>query len=104
MPDIREALLKQIEAGQENALGRFTLGRMALADGDAETAIAHLERAIALDGRYSAAFALLGKAHQQAGDTAAAVKTYADGAAIAEKKGDLQAAKQMRVFLKKLSR
>ena len=90
--------------GQDTAVLRYSLGNAYLGSSDAEHAIAHLRAAVALDPRYSAAWKLLGKALAQSGDAAGAREAYSQGISVAESKGDIQAAKEMRVFLKRLDR
>jgi predicted Zn-dependent protease len=90
--------------GPDTAVLRFSLGNAYLGCGDAEHAIGHLRTAVALDPRYSAAWKLLGKALAQSGDAAGAREAYSHGISVAESKGDIQAAKEMRVFLKRLDK
>jgi predicted Zn-dependent protease len=99
--DNLEALLAK---GTDNALLRYGLGNEHLKLGHYEQAIGHLKRAVAHDPKYSAAWKLLGKALTEAGHHAEAVKAYEDGIRVAEDKGDVQAAKEMRVFLKRLAK
>lgn len=101
MGSVREALEHLLAAGQETALLRFSLGNACLAENPA-LAAEHLERAVALAPDYSAAWKLLGKARTAAGEADAARAAYERGIAVAEARGDLQAAKEMRVFLKRL--
>ena len=91
-----------LASGRDDALLRFSLGMQYLQAGDAARAAAHLERAVAHDPDYSAAWKLLGKARAQAGDGAAAAAAYRHGIAAAERKGDKQAAKEMTVFLRRV--
>ncbi|MNU03176.1 hypothetical protein D3C72_2471110 [compost metagenome] len=56
------------------------------------------------DPKYSAAWKLLGKAHQLQGDLAAARKAWEEGIVAAQAHGDKQAEKEMTVFLKKLNK
>ncbi|MBI5041805.1 MAG: hypothetical protein HZB57_11595 [Gammaproteobacteria bacterium] len=93
-----------LAGGQDNALLRYSLGNEYLKVGDAATAVQHLQRAIEHDGAYSAAWKLLGKALAEAGDAGAAMVAYRSGIAVAERKGDKQAAKEMQVFLKRLEK
>ena len=87
----------------ESAVLRFSLGNACLEAAPAQ-AVLHLERAVALDPDYSAAWKLLGKARVAQGDEAGARVAYTQCIAVAEKRGDIQAAKEMRVFLKRLER
>lgn len=96
-----EAMLAR---GQDNALLRFSLGSAWLGQGEPARAAEHLARAVEHDPGYSAAWKLLGKALAATGDTAAAHAAYTRGIEVATAKGDLQAAKEMQVFLKRLQR
>ncbi|MGQ0658830.1 MAG: tetratricopeptide repeat protein [Chromatiales bacterium] len=94
-----EALLAR---GPETAVLRFSLGCACLKQGDLGQAIAHLKRATEIDLNYSAAWKLLGSAQANAGLSSDAIRTYQRGIAVAEQRGDIQAAREMRVFLKRL--
>ncbi|HEX2826443.1 MAG TPA: tetratricopeptide repeat protein [Burkholderiales bacterium] len=95
-------LLKMLAAGRDNALLRYSLGNEYLKAGEAAAAVEHLRAALAHDPEYSAAWKLLGKAHEAAGSRAEALDAYRKGIAVAEKKGDKQAAKEMAVFARRL--
>lgn len=97
-----EKLEKLLAAGKDGALLRFSLGSEHLKRGDAPAATAHLRRAVELDPNYSAAWKLLGKAWEAAGQPAAAADAYRRGIEVAEANGDKQAAREMGVFLKRL--
>ncbi len=87
----------------ESALLRFSLGNACLEIAPAQ-AVEHLKRAVALDPDYSAAWKLLGRALLANRDDNEAKAAYTQGIAVAERRGDMQAAKEMRVFLKRLER
>ncbi|MDZ7661392.1 tetratricopeptide repeat protein [Thiohalophilus sp.] len=95
-------LEKMLTDGQDSLLLRFGLGQAYLKEQQPANAIPHLQRALQFDGDYSAAWKLLGQAHADSGDHQQAIATYEKGIEVAEKKGDMQAAKEMRVFLKRL--
>jgi predicted Zn-dependent protease len=95
---------KMLAAGQDNALLRFGLGQAYLTTGEFAKACEHLRRATEHDPQYSAAWKLLGKALAESGDKAAAQRAYEQGIRVAETKGDVQAAKEMQVFLKRLQK
>ncbi len=99
---MRERLEKMLAEGQDSAMLRFTLGNALLQDGDAAGAVEHLKEAVRQQRDYSAAWKLLGKAYSELGDLEQARSTYAEGIAIARDKGDLQAAKEMEVFRRRL--
>ena len=63
-----------------------------------------MQRCVAFDPKYSAAWKLLGKAHLAAGDRDAARTAWEQGLAAARAHGDKQAEKEMTVFLKKLDK
>ncbi len=96
------ALESLLAKGQDGALLRYSLGSEHLGGGDAAAALPHLERAVALDPGYSAAWKLLGKARTALGDIPGAREAYQHGIAAAASRGDRQAEKEMRVFLKRL--
>jgi len=99
--DNLEALLAK---GTDNALLRFGLANEYLKLGQLEQAIGHLRKALAHDPKYSAAWKRLGKALADTGRTDEACAAYESGIKAAEEKGDVQAAKEMRVFLNRLQR
>lgn len=97
-------LEKLLASGKDSALLRFGLGNEYLKLGSADIAAEHLGHAVQLDPDYSAAWKLLGKALQEGGDLAAALEAYNRGVAVAEKKGDKQAAKEMLVFARRIEK
>jgi len=99
-----ERLEAMLAAGRDGAMLRFTLASRYLADGDAGKAVAHAEVAVQLDPDYSAAWRLLGQALTALGRKPEAAMTYERGIAVAERRGDQQAAREMRVFLRRLTR
>ena len=97
-----EALQKLLAQGQDNLLLRFGLAQALLKENQLNEAIEHLEMALELDPGHSASLKLLGKTYAAAGDPDKAIETYKNGIELAEQKGDIQAAKEMKVFLKRL--
>jgi Tfp pilus assembly protein PilF len=93
-----------LAAGKDSALLRFSLGNEYLKAGDAARAAEHLERAVALDPKYTAAWKLYGKALVDAGRTADALVAYRTGIDVARAKGDKQAEREMQVFVRRLER
>lgn len=104
MPDRIDALLAILRAGQDSALLRFSLGNEYLSHQQYEAAAEHLRAAVALDREHSAAWKLLGRALLQLGASEEAMTVYATGIGVAEANGDVQAAKEMTVFLKRLEK
>lgn len=99
-----EQFEKMLAAGQDNALLRFGLGNAYLKANDPLRAAEHLRAAVAHDANYSAAWKMLGKALVEANQPEEAMSSYEQGIKTAEAKGDIQAAKEMRIFLKRLQK
>jgi Tfp pilus assembly protein PilF len=97
--DSLEALLAR---GADSAVLRYTLAAGYFDRGELDRAILHAEAALTLDADYSAAWKLLGKLQAARGETNKAAVTYRQGIAVAKARGDLQAAKEMQVFLRRL--
>ena len=97
-------LLKMLAAGRDNALLRFSLGNEYLKIGDAGVAAEHLRVAVKHDPGYSAAWKLLARALEESGALEDALAAYREGIAVAERKGDKQAAKEMTVFARRIER
>lgn len=99
---MRENLEKMLAAGRDNALLRFTLGELYLNCGETAVAVQHLKQAVTQDDQYSAAWKLYGKALAADEQGAAAKDAFEQGIRVAAARGDKQAAKEMRVFLKRV--
>lgn len=99
-----ESFERMIREGKDSALLRFGLGQEHLRSGAHAEAAVHLERAVALDPAYSAAWKLLGKAKAAAGDESGAREAWHAGLAAAETRGDKQAVREMQVFLRRLDK
>ena len=97
-------LERMLETGRDTALLRYSLGNEYLKAGEPEKSVAHLEYAVAQDPQYSAAWKLYGKALSECGRAQDALAAFDQGIATAERKGDIQAAKEMRVFRKRVER
>jgi len=96
-----EALLS---TGHDSAVLRFSLGDLYLRENNPDKAVEHLSKAVELDVDYSAAWKLYGKSLVASGRLAKARETYTTGIAVAQRKGDKQAEKEMRVFLKRVEK
>lgn len=99
-----QVLQKMLENGQDNLLLRFGLGQALLKQGDYTSAINHFEKSLEFDPQHSAAWKLLGKALAGNEQIEQARIAYQQGIKVAESKGDIQAVKEMRVFLKRLEK
>ena len=89
---------------RDGALLRFSLGTALLGDGAAADAAIEFRRALEFNPDYSAAWKLLGRALVESGDAAQARQAWNDGIGAAQRVGDVQAEKEMRVFLKRLDK
>jgi Tfp pilus assembly protein PilF len=97
-------LLKLVGTPRDGALLRFSIGAEYLKAGDLENAAVQLREAVAKDPDYSAAWKLLGKALAEAGRATDALAAYERGLAVADRRGDKQAAKEMALFARRLRR
>lgn len=93
-----ENLEVMLARGQDSALLRFSLGNAYYGNGDPEAALPHLESAVVQDPGYSAAWKLFGRCLADTGRYREAVEALDKGIGVAEGRGDIQAAKEMRVF------
>ena len=95
---------KMLASGKDGALLRFSLGNEHLKAGHAGEAVSHLRRAVELDANYTAAWKLLGRALLDDGRPEDALVAYREGIAVAQRKGDKQAGKEMAVFARRIER
>lgn len=99
-----ESLEKMLGGPRDGALLRFSLGNEYLKAGDPARAGKCFRDAVDRDSQYSAAWKALGKALAETGDAPGALAAYERGIAVAEAKGDIQAAKEMKVFARRLQK
>ena len=97
-------LEKLLDGPRDNALLRFSLGNEHLKAGNPAQAATRFREALTRDTRFSAAWKQLGKALADCGQIADALAAYEEGIQVAEARGDLQAAKEMVVFARRLSK
>ena len=97
-----ENLENLLGSGRDSALLRFTLGSAFIKYEQYSKAIEHLEKAIQMQADYSAAWKLYGRALEKNGSLDEAINAYRKGIAVANENGDIQAAREMGVFLKRL--
>lgn len=98
------SLEKMLDGPRDGALLRFSLGNEYLKAGAPDAAANAFRAAVERDPNYSAAWKALGKALAEAGDSAGATNAYLAGIEVAEAKGDIQAAKEMKVFVRRLQK
>lgn len=95
---------KMLAQGRDSALLRYGLGNEYLKVGQPEAAARHLQEAVRQNPDYSAAWKLLGKALAETHALAQAREAYRQGISVAEARGDIQAAKEMKVFMKRVEK
>jgi Tfp pilus assembly protein PilF len=93
-----------LASGKDGALLRFSLGNEHLKAGHPDVAVTHLRKAVELDPQYTAAWKILGRALAESGQPEEALAAYREGIAVAERRGDKQAGKEMAVFARRLER
>ena len=97
-------LEKLLGGPRDGALLRYSLGNEWLKAGEPARAAVCFREAVSRDPNYSAAWKLLGKALTESGALPEALDAYRSGIAVSTTKGDLQAAKEMGVFAKRIAR
>lgn len=97
-----EKLEKLLTGGNDSALLRYGLANAYFKAGDIDKALEHLKSAVIQDPDYSAAWKMLGKLLGEKSAADEAADAFLKGIAAAEKNGDIQAVKEMKVFLKRL--
>lgn len=95
---------RMLAQGRDNALLRYSLGNEYLKADNPCNAVVHLREAVRLEPNHSASWKLLGKALGETGDLDGALAAYRQGIAVAEAKGDIQAAKEMTVFARRIQK
>ncbi|KAF0190590.1 MAG: TPR repeat-containing protein [Gammaproteobacteria bacterium] len=95
-------LEKMLAAGADTAPLRYGLADALFKNGEAKKALAHIERALAIDPTYSAAWKLHGRLLVALDQPDQAIAVYEQGIRVAETRGDRQAVKEMEVFLRRL--
>jgi tetratricopeptide (TPR) repeat protein len=96
-------LEKLLDGPRDGALLRYSLGNAWLAL-DANRAAAYYRDSVERDEHYSAAWKGLGKALHDAGRLQESLDAWQRGITVAEAKGDIQAAKEMKVFVRRLEK
>jgi len=99
-----DRLRAQVGGPRDGALLRFSLGNALLGEGTYAEAAQCFRDALGFDASYSAAWKLLGKSLLAVDDEAGAAAAWTSGIEAATRRGDVQAAKEMTVFLNRLSR
>lgn len=99
----REKMFLQVlEIDEEDTIALFGMADIFFARKDFSSAIKNLEKVISLDSKYSAAYLLLGKSFEAAGDLQKAINNYQVGILVASKRGDMMPANEMQSRLNQL--
>jgi Tfp pilus assembly protein PilF len=101
---IIERLEATLSAGNDNAQLRFGLASACFREGLFDKARRHAGVAVDRDPDYSAAWRLLGRALLELGESAAAQEAFEKGITAAQRHGDMQLVREMKVFLARLQR
>jgi Tfp pilus assembly protein PilF len=101
-PTTLDSLRSLCGGPRDGALLRLSLAMQLLAQADAPAAVTELRHALRFDPAYSAAWKLLGKTLVDTGDIDEAIAAYRQGIAAATERGDVQAGKELGVFLRRL--
>lgn len=101
---ILENLERLRDDGRDDKLLHFSLANEYFKAERFDEAAAAAARATELDPEYSAAWKVRGKALAAAGRAAEAGEVFERGIEVAERHGDIQAAKEMRVFRRRLDK
>jgi Flp pilus assembly protein TadD len=97
-----EKLEAMLAAGEENAMLRFTLGNALVREKRYAEAATHLSRAVELDPEYSAAWKVYARCLMDNGDTEGARNALERGLAVARRRGDMQAVREMEAWARRL--
>ena len=99
-----ERLSKLLDGPRDGPLLRFGLANACLQAGRNAEAIGYYRDVLARDAKFSAAWKELGKALVADDQPEEALRVYREGHQVATDKGDLQAAKEMAVFIRRLEK
>ena len=93
-----------LEAGTDNLLLRFGLGKAYAEMQHYDQAISHLRQAVSFDARHSSSWFWLGRAQYEHGLLDEAEKTLDKAIQVATEKGDSQTVKMAQVFLRRVQK
>ena len=99
---LRETLEARLAGGHDDAMLRLALAQLCLRASEWAAARDHAAACLAHDPDQAAASKTLGKALEALGDAPGAAAAYRDGIARARGGGQIQTAREMEVFLRRL--
>lgn len=99
---LRETLEQRLAIGQDDAMLRLSLAQICLREGEWTAVREHANACLRHSPGQVVAYKLLGKALDALGDAPGALAAYRDGIARARDGGQIQTAREMEVFLRRL--
>ena len=99
-----EMFRKLLQRDERNPMVLYSLGNELFKEGRYAEARDHLRRAVQYKPDYSVAYRTLGRAHFELGEDDAARQVFDEGREVAEANGDLQTAKEIDVFKRRLEK
>lgn len=104
MSPLIQRLEAMLEAGTDNLLLRFGLGKAYAELQQYDRAISHLQQAVVFDPLHSSSWFWLGRAQYEQGLLDEAEKTLGKTVQVATEKGDSQTVKMAQVFLRRVQK
>jgi len=104
MSPLIQRLEAMLEAGTDNLLLRFGLGKAYAELQQYDQAISHLQQAVVFDPLHSSSWFWLGRAQYEQGLLDEAEKTLGKTVQVATEKGDSQTVKMAQVFLRRVQK
>ena len=104
MNSLINKLEEMLAGGKDSALLRYSLGAEYFKMKAYDNALGHLDKALTLNPHHSSTWKLFAKVLVGAERVEEAMQAYQRGIDVALLQGDLQAAKEMRVFLRRLEK
>lgn len=104
MNPLVQRLENMLEAGSDNLLLRFGLGKAYAEMQQYDQAIAHLERAVVFDPMHSSSWFWLGRAQYEHGRFDDAKRNLDKAVQVASERKDSQTVKMAQVFLRRIEK
>ena len=95
---------KLIERDPDNPMILYSIGNELFKEKKYSEAEEYLRRAVRNKPDYSVAYRTLGRTLYEVGEDAESRRIFAEGREVAQKNGDLQTAKEIDVFLRRLEK
>lgn len=95
---------KLLDRDPENPMVLYSLGNELFKEGQHSEASEYLGRAVRNKPDYSVAYRTLGRALFELGEDEEAARVFAEGREVAQGNGDLQTAKEIDVFVRRLEK